>query len=236
MKFILPIAGILAASIAAAGAANYSTITVGTINGNVKTLIESTASTVTSTIFASDIATAFSDNTGGVWNFDTTNFGVASGETVTLSYGTSQLNSLVLSLTEGAGGAGINQGTDAGNATSGATFMGMGGSSVTRTFTLGTPLLELGIISINRFDASRTASLSVTFLDTTTLSTSAAPGDNWYFHGFKTTAENPIVSFSLNQPAGLMRYDDLGFVTVPEPSSAALLGLVGFGAFIRRRR
>jgi hypothetical protein len=243
MNTKIAVVGILAASIAPAGATALVDSTVGGINGNGKTLIENTGNTVTSTTFASDIAAAFSGNTGGVWNFDTGNFGVASGETVTLTYGTSQLNSLVLSLTEGAGGGGINQGSDAGNATSGSTFMGLGGvGTATRTFTLSTPLLELGLISINRFDGGRTGSLSVTFLDTTTLdtttaSTSAAPGNDWYFHGFKTTSDNPIVSFSLVQTGGAMRYDDLGFIVAPEPSTAVfLMGGVGMLTLIRRRK
>lgn len=61
-----------------------------------------------------------------------------------------------------------------------------------------------------------------------------APGSN-YFEGLSATGTNYIKSFSLTQN-NYVRYDDLGFIAVPEPSSAALLGLVSFGALIRRRR
>src|SRR4051812_42519388 len=53
------IAAILAASIAAAGAANYSDSTVGTINGNGKTLFDATGDTVSSLTFATDMSSAF---------------------------------------------------------------------------------------------------------------------------------------------------------------------------------
>lgn len=232
MKSILPIAGLFAASIAAASAASYVTDTVGTVNGNGKTISEATGNSLTSTTFASNIATAFANNTGGVWNFDGTNFNVNGGETITLNYGVSLTNSLVLTL----GGNGINQGFAAGEPTSGTdTVLGLGGDALTRTFALSTPLLTVGIFNTDRNDAGRLPVLTVTYQDTTTASTSGANADNTYFHGLSGTLANPIVSFSISQN-NFVRYDDLGFVTIPEPGSAALLGLVGLGALIRRRR
>lgn len=235
MKSILPIVGILAATIAAAPAASIVVNTVGAINGNGKIISEAPGSTVTSTIFASDISTAYGNNTGGVWNFDESAFTVSTGETITLNYGTSFSNSLVLSLTEGVGASGINQGNIAGEATSGAFEMGLSGNAATRTFTPDKGLLEIGIFNTDRNDVSRLPVLTVYFQDTTTASTTGANADNVFFHGFITTESNPIVKFELSQN-NFVRYDDLGFVVVPEPSSAVLLGLVGFCGLIRRRR
>ena len=243
-------AALVLASSSLTHAANFTTNTVGTVNGNTRTLNDDTVATntsttgviVTSTTFASDIATAFTGNTGGVWNFDTASFNVANNETVTLSYGTSQASSLVLTMTEaGAGVGGINQGTDATTAASGSSFMGLGGTgSSTRTFTLNTPLLELGLISLNRNDGTRFGSLTVTFQDNTSASTTSVAGTAYYFHGFKTTADNPIVSFTLTQTGGAMRYDDLGFVVsaIPEPSTYGIAagGLALVGAMVARRR
>lgn len=229
---ILPVTGMLAVSIATAPAASISVNTVGTINGNNKTVLEATGNSLSVTTFASDISTAFANNTGGVWNFDGAFFNVNSGETVTLNYGASLTNSLVLTV----GGNGINQGFAAGEPTSGdQTVMGLVGDASTRTFTPSTPLLTLGIFNTDRNDAGRLPILTVTYQDTTTASTSGANADNTYFHGLSGTLANPIVSFSLSQN-NFVRYDDLGFIAVPEPSSALLLGLVGLGAFARRRR
>jgi hypothetical protein len=236
MKSLLPIAGILVASIAAASATSIVVNTVGVVNTNAHTIIDATNS-ISNTSFASDVTTAFANNTGGVWNFEGSNFSTNIGETVTLNYGTSQANSLVMTI---GGTNGINTGfVTTTEATSGSQGMGLQGDGSTRTFTLNTPLLTLGVFLGNRGDNSRTSVLTVTFQDLTTASTSGAnagpaSGSN-YFEGLSGTLANPIVSFSLAQ-TNFIRYDDLGFVAVPEPSSALLLGLVGFGGLIRRRR
>lgn len=230
IKSILPIAGIFAASIAAAGAASYTTGTVGTINGNGKTILVATGNSLTSTTFASDVATAFANNTGGVWDFNGA-FTVDVGQTITLNYGVSQANSVVLTLSSGNN---INQTLQA-EATSGAGVLGLGADTSARVFTLSTNMQTIGIFSTDRNDTGRLPVLTVTFLDDTTASTSGANADNTYFHGLSATGTNYIKSFSLSQN-NYLRYDDLGFIAVPEPSSAALLGLVGFGAILRRRR
>lgn len=232
-KSILALVGILAASIDSAPAASIIVNTVGTINGNGKTILEATGNSMDATTFASDIATAFANDTGGVWDFDGANFGVGAGETVTLNYGTSFANSLVLTLDNN-----INQGNVAGEATSGAFELGLGGDASTRTFILSTLLSSIGIFNLDRNDAVRTSMLSVTFLDNTTAITSGANGDNTYFHGLSATGTNYIKSFSLTQN-NFIRYDDLGFVvasSVPEPSRALLLMLGATGLLVRRRR
>lgn len=234
-KFILALVGILAASIDSAPAASIIVNTVGTVNGNGRTILEATGNSITSTIFGSDIASAYANGTGGVWDFDGANFGVNIGETITLNYGASLANSVIMTL---GGTNGINQGNVAGEATSGAFELGLGGDASTRTFTLSTPMTTIGIFNLDRGDASRTSSLWVTFLDDTTASTSGANGDDTYFHGLSATGTNYIKSFSLTQN-NFVRYDDLGFVvasSVPEPSRALLLMLGATGLLVRRRR
>lgn len=238
MNTRIAIAGFLAASIAAAPAASILENTVGVINTNNKSpILEAAGNSLNVTSFASNIATAFASNTGGVWNFDGANFLVNVGETITLNYGTSAANAEVLTLSSGnninQANTGTTEGTSGGPAGS---MLGLGGDASTRTFTLSTPLLTLGIFNTDRNDASRTSSLTVTFLDNSTASTSGTNADDYYFHGLSGTAENPIVSFSLSQ-SNFVRYDDLGFVVVPEPSSAmCLMGGVGMFALMRRRK
>ncbi|MEO7931527.1 MAG: hypothetical protein ABIT76_00060 [Chthoniobacterales bacterium] len=229
---------LLAASITTATATNFSTTTVGVMNTNGKPLKEATGNTVNATTFASDIATAYTANTGGVWNFDNVGgFSVNNGETVTVNNGGTLLNTFTY--TEGAGAGGINQGNIGSEATSGAFELGLAGNGATRTFTPSTPLIELGIFSLDRNDASRIPVLTVYFQNapTVAVSTSGATADDVYFHGFKTTISNPIVKFELSQN-NFIRYDDLGFVTaVPEPSTVfGAVGLVGLIGYNQRKR
>ena len=219
MKYTFPTAGLLAASIVVASAAPIVVNTVGVMNTNAHTIINATGS-ISNTTFATDIATAFSNNTGGVWSFDGASFSINVGETVTMAYGTSQANNLVMTI---GGTNGINTGfVTTTEATSGSTGMGLQGDGSTRTFTLNRPLLALGIFVGNRGDNSRTSTLTVTYLDNTTASTSGATagpasGSN-YFEGLSGTVANPIVSFSLAQN-NFVRYDDLGFVVAPSSDS-----------------
>ena len=234
-KSILALVGILAASIDSAPAASIIVDAVGTVNENGRTILEATGNSMDSTTFASVITSAYANDTGGVWNFDGANFGVNVGETITLNYGASLANSVVLGLS---GTNGINQGNIVGEATSGSFELGLGGDASTRVFTLSTLMSTIGIFNLDRNDASRTSVLSVTFLDDTTASTSGANGDNTYFHILSATGTNYIKSFSLTQN-NFIRYDDLGFVvasSAPEPSRALLLMLGATGLLVRRRR
>jgi hypothetical protein len=226
--------------IASATSITYGT--VGTVNTNNRTIIDATGDTITynntgNTTFSSAMATAFANDTGGVWNFDGANFDVAPGQTITLNYGISQSKTEVLTL---GGTNNINQANNIGNEpTSGASGLGLGGDGTTRTFTLSEGLLTLGIFNTDRNDASRIPVLTVTFKDgnTAALSTSGANADNTYFHGFTTTLANPIVSFSLSQSNNsFIRYDDLGFVVAPEPTGLSFLGLGAFAICRRKRR
>src|SRR5690606_16610915 len=176
-----------------------------------------TGNSLTSTTFVSGVATAYANNTGGVWNFETA-FSVSNGDTITLNYGASLSGQLVMTMTATAGQS-IETNSNAGEATSGNGVLALSGGFDTRTFTLDTPLLTLGIFNTDRGDSSRLPVLTVTFQDTTTASTSGAHADEVFFHGLSGTLANPIVSFSISQN-NFVRYDDLGFVVaVPEPSS-----------------
>ena len=212
MNYKIAIIGILAASIVAAGAASYSTTTVGTVNGNSLSFTAATGNSDSYTIFINNLASAFATNSGGVWNFDGTSFGVNSGETVTLSYGTSQSSNLVLTTAFGSGD-GINQTTGT-PPTSGGNILGEGGTAADRSFTPSQPLLTVAIFNLNRGDASRTAALQVAFLDGTTASTSGANGGGVYFHELTANPTNPIVSFTI-QNSALNRWDDLAFIVAP---------------------
>lgn len=88
MNHKIAIVGLLAVSIAAAGAANYSTSTVGTVNGNNLAFTAATGNSDSYATFTNNLANAFATNSGGVWNFDGTVFTVNNAETITLSYGT----------------------------------------------------------------------------------------------------------------------------------------------------
>lgn len=204
-----------------APSATITVNTVGILNGNGKTFFEATGNSLNEATLAANIATAFANNTGGVWNFDGAAFTVTSGQTIALNYGTSQANSLILTLTEGSGGSGINQGSVAGEPTSGSFVLGLGGTGATRTFTPNKPLLTVAIFNTDRNDATRIPVLTVTFQNNTTASTSGANADNVYFHALSGTAANPIVSFAISQN-NFIRYDDLAFIIAkfPAPQNA----------------
>ena len=59
-----------------------------------------------------------------------------------------------------------------------------------------------------------------------------------YFIGFVAPSGESITSVTLQEQAGgaFFGYDDVSFVSVPEPSSTALLGLGGLALMLRRRK
>ena len=61
----IAIIGIMAASIAGAGAASFSTTTVGTVNGNNLAFTAATGNSDSYTTFTNNLANAFAANSGG---------------------------------------------------------------------------------------------------------------------------------------------------------------------------
>ena len=97
-------------------------------------------------------------------------------------------------------------------------MMGLSGSD-TKVFTPNKPLSAIGIFNGNRSDSSRTCSLTVTFMDNTTASTSGANGGGCYFHELSAIGTNYIKSFSVSQN-NLIRYDDMAFIVAPAPAAS----------------
>lgn len=232
MKTYLKITGFFVVSFSTATAASIAALSVGTVNSNGLTALEASGNSLTASQFATNIGTAFAADSGGVWNFDTTYSQVNSGDTITLSYGISQSEDLVLTLTGGA----INRYAVPGSfeTTSGEYAMGLFNSTAARTFTPDKALLTVGYFSVDRNNADRFPSLTVTYQDSSTASTSGANAGDLYFHGLSGTLDNPIVSFTISQNNYIV-YDDLGFIVVPEPSSA-FLALLGTSVIAFRRK
>jgi hypothetical protein len=65
MNHKIAIVGMLAGSIVAAGATNYSTTTVGTVNGNNLAFTEATGNSDSCTTFTNNLANAYVANSGG---------------------------------------------------------------------------------------------------------------------------------------------------------------------------
>lgn len=210
--------GMLAASIVGASATSFSTGTTNVMNGNNLVFTEATGNSENFTTFTNDLASAFATNHAGCWNFDGTSWSLGNGEAVTLTYGLTQISNVVLTLTA-SGSDTIAQGSPS-SPTSGTTELTESGSAADRTFTPSKPLQAVAIFNLNRGDASRTASLMVTFSDNTTAATSGANGGAVYFHELSANPTNPIVKFTISN-SGLNRWDDLAFIvssyTPPAP-------------------
>ncbi|MBC8096607.1 MAG: PEP-CTERM sorting domain-containing protein [Akkermansiaceae bacterium] len=188
----------------------------------------------------SAVATAFNNNSGGVINWDDSNGWVYGGQNAlaqTVTYGVSQTGSLIISglttfgPTTGSGTTG----------TSGTGYMGFQTASP-NTLTFSTGLTDWGMTQLNR-GASRTVTFSFTLADNSVINYAAETQDptglntgayNWY--GFRASAANPLVKVSFTSN-GFVRFDDMAFIAVPEPSSTALAGMGALvGMILHRRR
>jgi hypothetical protein len=228
--------------------------TVGVLNPNPPSagIVDSpanvgNASFLTASSMAAAVATAFNNDLGGVIDWEPANGWSANSQNATfqtVSYGLSQANLLTITRTDSANLFGPTTGGGS-PPTSGVNYLGFTGSGSPVTLTFSTGLTDWGMTQLNRF-ASRTVTFSFTLADNTVINYDAQTQDpsadnsdanNWY--GFHASADNPLVqvSFTAN---GFVRFDDMAFIvaSVPEPSSAALIGLgLTFGfATMRRRR
>jgi len=214
----IAIIGMLAASIAAADATSFTTSTVGTVNGNNKTINNATGDSSSYATFTNDLATAFANDCGGVWNFESS-FSVNNGETITLNYGTTHSRSLVLTLS----GSNIANQGNSGEAVSGGNVLAISVDTNPRVYTPNKPLKKVAVFNTNRGDSGRVPVLTVTFMDNTTSNTSGANAGAVYFHELSATGTNYIVSFSISQN-NYVRYDDIAFIDTNAPPSALTAG------------
>ncbi len=190
------------------------------------------------------VANAFNNNSGGVIDWEPANGWIANSQNAssqTVSYGLSQANFLTITRTDSANTFGPTTGGGS-PTTSGVNYLGFAGTGSPVTLAFSTGLTDWGMTQLNRF-SSRTVTFSFTLADNTVVNYAAETQDpsanntganNWY--GFHASADNPLTSLTFTAN-GFTRFDDMAFVAVPEPSTAALLGLgfaFGIAAFRRR--
>jgi hypothetical protein len=258
-SFLLAVA--VVASVPTAHALPISVSSVGNYapNPNALTLnnaaSNSAAGGITLANFQTLMTGAFASNTGGVINFENatgwvnsnggaaTAFGDGAANPVTVSYGVAQSESISFwrtdvdaNLVPLAIDSNNNNGT---NVVSGTNYMGVRTTGTPVNFAFSKPLSAIGFSLVPRGqlrNVSMTATLENSSLivgSTEQITASNTPGP--FFWGFVAPVGNRIVGLRIDSPNGFSRFDDLGFVAVPEPGSIALIGLAGLVLVTRRR-
>jgi hypothetical protein len=215
----------------------------------------SAAGGITLANFQTLMTGAFASNTGGVINFEnatgwinsnggaTTAFGDGAANPVTVSYGVAQSESLGLwrtdvdaNLVPLAVDSNSNNGV---NVVSGTNYMGARTSGSPLNFAFSKPLSAIGFSLVPRGQLRNVSMAAIlenssTIVGSTEQITAAnTPGP--YFWGFAAPVGNRIVGLRVDSPNGFSRFDDLGFVAVPEPGSIALISLAGLVLLSHRR-
>jgi len=245
------IAGCAIALVAVSSAFAQSTVGVLDPNPSSLTIQNSpanvgNASFVTLSSMNSLIATAFANDTGGVINFDPANgWTTTPVSSINLTYGTSQANSLTMSLGPSAAGlTGFASSTGSGTtAVSGANYLAFSGGSGTppldATLNFSQGLSDFGITQLAR-SGDRTLTLSFTLQDNTVVTyapdTVLSGSTTVNFYGYQAPVNDPIKSVTLTCSQGFFRMDDLAFVVAPEPGTMALVGMGGLGMLFALRR
>jgi MYXO-CTERM domain-containing protein len=251
-KTTMSLAAAMGALALAATSANAAITTVGiydenTVNGNTVDAVAGGSSLDLAQTKAL-VASAWTADTGAVWNMDIAKAGEwDSGRyyDFALLYGAAQNKTLTLTMSSAHYENHLSQGTGGGKyALISGGFIASGGN-LDRTWDVSEPLTMIAISQMNR-DDSRSLRLVATLEDASTIATANTSGAVDTLHVLTASADNPIVSFTLDidNYNGL---DDLAFVvavaepaggTTPEPSTAilAILGLAGLVGTRRRRR
>jgi hypothetical protein len=226
-------------------------ITTGVYDEAVNTnAVDATApgSSGTLATFKTNVATAYANNTGGVITFDNIVMPPSSGGTFTqdsslsVTYGLSASNILTITHNSTGGDFQFQENTAVGTAISGASYLrnaGPGAGVGSHNYIFSTALTELGFTILSRSGA-RTVTATVTYENgqtaslTDTMANGVGVDDTFYYF---TAGASPIKSLFLVSSTNteFFSIDDIGFITVPEPSSM-LLGAVGMLALFRRRR
>ena len=214
---------------------------------------EATSNNLTLADFKTDVATAFQADLGGVIPFD--DFGSFAGTSFQVNYGVNQNKTLTVTRGLASGAAGTAPNFNMGN--SDATVSSVSGSAAADAnrrylasssgdgsdwrLSFSEPLLEWGFTVLSRSDgANRTVALSIILDDNTsvpfTQETIAATGDDTFF-SYKAPAGRTIKNV-VSLQSGLMKWDDMGFIVVPEPSSILTIsvGLIVLGRLRTKRR
>ena len=229
-KIAPTILGVLAASIVAAAAGDFTTYTTNVVNPNGVAVTDAGGNTISYQTFTNDVAQAFAANYGGVWDMEAPSGWTQLANTNVVTFTNSSGNT-ILALTHQTPGnlyvrqaAGSGSGT-AGVPTSGGNVMAGENGALTdpRSFTPSAPLLAVGVIQVNRNDANRVGYLTVNYMDGSTATTSGSPGNAAYFHGLTGTANNPIVKFTvMNGSSSPARWDDVGFIVSTQQIAATI--------------
>lgn len=199
--------------------------------------------------FKTDVSTAFTNNTGGVINFDdvTNN---TSWDSISATYGASHASTLNIT-PDGVVDVGYQIAFIAavGTPISGANYLRDvppgGGTNPTQTFNFSIGLSELGYTVLAR-NASRDVTATLTYSDASTgvfgpytVVTNTGSGDTSSpdtFFGFAAPSGLTITQLVISAPTSeFFAIDDLAFVAVPEPSIFAM-ALGGFGILIGLQR
>ncbi|MGF1483365.1 MAG: PEP-CTERM sorting domain-containing protein [Opitutales bacterium] len=197
---------------------------------------EAFSNNITLAQFQLDVASAFTSDTGGVWDFDTS-WGPATNS-FTINYGTSGTSSLSLLSSNNLGQNSTGNSGTVG--ISGDNHLGIANNSGA-TWTFGSGLTHFGLTGISRTGV-RDVTLTFTLADASTVIfdeetiPDVSVEEGAVFFGYQASELNPITMVEIST-SNFTRFEDFGFIAVPEPTTYAFLfGCLSlFVVAIRRR-